>query len=119
MEIKDNRIEISKGSWVYKLLNWTGMTKWDEPKETCTLFLMLGWRLALATVLTLNFIVGWIHTFCCMSLDDGFMIAVVIIAWLELVVLFFFSLAIVCAYIEKRFKECKKSCPRVSWTEEK
>jgi len=119
MEIKNDKFEISKSSWVYKLLSWTGMTKWDEPQEACTLALMLSWRLVLVTALVINFFWGWIYTLSgSMSVDDGFMIGVVIISWFELLLLFLFGIACLVEYVGKRFEKCKQTCPRVRWTED-
>ncbi len=119
MEIKNDRFEISKSSWVYKLLRRTGMSRWDEPRETCTLALMLSWRLTLATVLIIHFLVGWIYFLTgSLSVDSGLMIAVVIFAWFELLLLCLFGIGCSIEYAVKRFEQCKRTCPRVRWTEE-
>ncbi len=120
MEIKNDKFEISKSSWVYKLLSWTGMTKWDEPQEACTLALMLSWRLVLAVLLVINFLWGWGYVFSGISAEDHQgMIAVVLVAWIETLALALVGFACLCEYVGKRFEKCKQTCPRVRWTEER
>ena len=119
MEIKNDELAISKSSWVYQLMSWTGMTRWDEPKEACTLAVMLGWRIVLAALLTINFFVGWIYVLSGSAApDDGPMIAVVIIAVVTLLMLCLAGVVSLVTYIGTRFEECKRTCPRVRWTEE-
>ena len=119
MEIKNDKFEISKSSWVYKLLSWTGMTKWNEPEEACTLALMISWRIVLASVLIINFLWGWgAILFATHPIDSVVIILIAFAAMLETLFLGLLGIACLVAYIGKRFEQCKQTCPRVRWTED-
>ncbi len=122
MEIKNDRIEFSKSSWIYKLLTNFGVSKWDVPENSCTLLLMVGWRLVLLATMAAIFVVGWglMLGGNLTANESGAVMTVVILSWFEAAALLVVGVTwLWCEVIPKWYKRVQCACPKVCWTEEK
>jgi len=120
MKIKNDRVELSKGSWVYKLLTNMGVYKFDMPKDVCSLALMTGWRIVVLLGLVGIFITGWMALFpATTNPPHPLLIMVVILAFVETLGLIIIGCVSGCMKFYTWFEEYKRTCPKVCWTEEK
>ncbi len=114
-------IEISKNHPVYKLLAVTGGTDFYDrmPDNSCTILLMIGWRVVLAVILALIFVSGWsLMLFGSPPLEGFFPVVVGFLAAVETLAIIVAGVIFGIVKIIDRFEEIKKDCPRILWTKE-